>query len=259
MTWDRLTPLVTVGSIALFFALGYALPRREPAARWADVRANVLTGAGLYAVRLGLQVGVAAPISALGGGIIPLHAVRPAALQVVVAFLLLDFTRYWVHRADHRVGALWNFHRVHHATEHLDATAGLRMHVVDLLQLTAIPLVLFGLLFDVSQFAPWALPVALSIGAFFDAFEHANVRFTLQSPLARAWNRVFNNPLFHSWHHTRDGVKKDGNYGQTLTIWDRLFGSEVTEDAPPELYGLDDAQTLQTGPLAMQLLLPRRR
>lgn len=259
MTWERLTPLVTVGSIALFFALGAIAPRNPPAVRWSDLRANVLTGAGLYAVRLALQIGVAAPIAALGGGIIPLDAVRAPILQTLVALVLLDFTRYWVHRADHRVGLLWNFHRVHHSTEHLDSTAGLRMHVFDLIQLTAIPIVLFGLLFDASSFAAPAIPIALSVGGFFDAFEHANLRFTLRSPIARAWHAVFNNPLFHSWHHTRDGVKKDGNYGQTLTIWDRLFGSDVTESEPPELYGLDDSQTLQAGPLAMQLLRPRRR
>lgn len=257
MNWERLTPLVTVGSIALFFALGALFPRNLPRVRWSDVRANVLTGAGLYVVRLALQVLVASPVAKAGLGIVSLAAVRPLGLQVLVALLLLDFTRYWVHRADHRVPFLWQFHRVHHSTEQLDATAGLRMHVVDIVQLTAIPLVLFGLLFDVSSFSPAALPLALSVGALFDSFEHSNLRYSLNHPVARAWNMVFNNPLFHSWHHTRDGVKKDGNYGQALTIWDRMFGSDVTEPEHPALYGLDETQALEDGALSMQLL--RRR
>ncbi|MDP6933209.1 MAG: sterol desaturase family protein, partial [Myxococcota bacterium] len=64
-------------------------------------------------------------------------------------------------------------------------------------------------------------------------------------------------PLFHSWHHTRDGSLCDGNYSNTLVIWDRLFGSEVTRPQPPETYGLEGDQALKFGLLSMQML--RRR
>jgi sterol desaturase/sphingolipid hydroxylase (fatty acid hydroxylase superfamily) len=153
---------------------------------------------------------------------------------------------------------LWRFHRVHHSTESLDATAGLRMHAVDFLQLTAVPVVLFGLLLDVSHFASWVLPAAVSVGIVADTFSHMHVEFPHRNPVCRALLYVFNNPLFHSWHHTRDGVLCDGNYANAFPVWDVLFGSNVTRPEPPALYGIDGDQRLDHSLLGLQLLRPRR-
>jgi sterol desaturase/sphingolipid hydroxylase (fatty acid hydroxylase superfamily) len=95
---------------------------------------------------------------------------------------------------------------------------------------------------------------ALAVGVVSDAFQHANIRMDMTRPLNRAWNTVLNNPHFHCWHHTRDGALRDGNYGNVLTIWDRIFGTEVTGDLPPERYGLPDKQQLQQTVLSLQLL-----
>ncbi|MDX1552172.1 MAG: sterol desaturase family protein, partial [Marinobacter sp.] len=50
---------------------------------------------------------------------------------------------------------------------------------------------------------------------------------------------VFNTPSHHRVHHGRNPGYIDRNYGGTLIIWDRLFGTFVAEDvqAPPE-YGI---------------------
>ncbi|MEC8424559.1 MAG: sterol desaturase family protein, partial [Myxococcota bacterium] len=101
------------------------------------------------------------------------------------------------------------------------------------------------------------IPAAMAIGVLFDGFQHANLRVDVENPLFRAWNLLFNNPHFHSWHHTRDGHLQDGNYGNTLVIWDRLFGSEVTQPGSPALYGVGGDQALQNDPLSWLLL--RRR
>lgn len=242
---------VVGGSMALFLALGALHPRVQPVVDWVETRVNLLTGALLFLLRTALLLLADQGVQALGGGLVDLSAVHPAA-QVLLAFLLLDLTRYWVHRLDHRVPWLWQFHAVHHSSEHLNATSGLRMHWVDILQLTAIPLVLFGLLFGVDE---QVLTGVLLFGAFFDAFEHANIAMDMSKPWNRAWNQLLNNPHFHSWHHTRDGAKKDGNYGQALTIWDRLFRSEVTEPLPPELYGIEEP--LELSVIGLQRLRPR--
>lgn len=214
---------------------------------------NLLNGLVLFPLRL--LIGLTG-INALDVGLLDLTGL-PAAAQWLIAFLALDFVRYWVHYADHRVPWLWTFHRVHHSAEALDATTGFRMHVVDFLQLTAIPIVLFGVLFRISH--GWILPTALMVGIVADAAEHANVRFTLDSPIRRAWFAVFNNPLFHSWHHTRDGAICDGNYANALPIWDRLFGTDVTRPVPPELYGLEDKQAIAQDIIGLQLLRHRKR
>ena len=131
------------------------------------------------------------------------------------------------------------------------------MHAVDFVQLSLLPVVLFALVLDTRAWADWVLVAALGIGVVMDAFQHGNIRWNPKHPLARVWNLALNHPLFHSWHHTRDGDRCDGNYGNALVIWDRLFGSEVTGEAPPPLMGLEPSQAIEESLLGWQLL--RRR
>ncbi|RME24290.1 MAG: fatty acid hydroxylase family protein [Deltaproteobacteria bacterium] len=242
-------------TMALFLGLGAAFPRQPQPLLGRHTVVNLATGAWMFLLRVTLVAWVAARTSV---GLVDLGGVEHPLLQLLVSFLLLDLSRYWVHRLDHRVPWLWTFHRVHHSTERLDATAGLRMHVVDFLQLSAIPLVLFSVLLDTSSFAPWVLPAALGIGVVADGFQHANLRLDYGHPFWRAWDRVLNNPHFHAWHHNAEGHVRDGNYGNTLTIWDRLFGSDVTGPLPPPVLGLSADQQLDESVLGLQLLRPPR-
>lgn len=178
--------------------------------------------------------------------------------QFLIAFLVLDFSRYWLHRMGHRVPFLWQFHRVHHSVEEMDATAGLRMHLVDFIQLSLVPMILFGVLMDTASFDAWVIPAAMGVGVFFDHFQHANLRFDLSKPWNALWHRFLNNPHFHSWHHTREGHVCDGNYSNTIIIWDRLFGSEVTRETTPELYGVSGDQRIEESLIGFWLLRPRK-
>lgn len=218
---------------------------------------NLLNGGLLFGSKLAVTFGAAAlGARPLAGRLLDLTAL-PGWAQCLIAFLALDFVRYWVHYADHRVKFLWSFHRVHHSAETLDSTTGFRMHWVDFVQLATIPAVLFGVLFQISD--GWPIPVALSIGIVADAMEHANVRFPLDTPLRRFWFKAFNNPLFHSWHHTREGQIYDGCYANALPVWDVIFGTDVSRPVPPELYGVEDKQDLAHDLVGLQLLRPGPR
>lgn len=248
--------LIKAAAMLVFQTAGVVVPR-NPGQGFVnrDTVINLTNGLILFALKF---LVLSAVLNYLNIGLFDLRWLPEGPAQFVFAFLLLDFTRYWVHYADHRVPWLWTFHRVHHSSERLDATSGLRMHLVDFLQLASIPVVLFGLIFDGSTLAPWVLPAALAVADVFDAFQHSNVRWTLNNPLMRAWHRVLNNPLFHSWHHTRDGALCDGNYGNTLLLWDRLFKTEVTQPEPPVLMGLGGDQVIDDHSLiGLQLLRPR--
>jgi len=245
--------LVQGGAIGLFLLAGLAHPRVREGIFIPDTFLNVLTGAALFAVR----VAVLAPLEALVGGGFFSAAELPVWGQALMTFLALDIMRYWLHRAHHRVGFLWLFHRVHHSSEHINATSGLRMHVVDLVQLTALPLLVFHVFFDHATLAPGVVVGVLLVGAVMDAFSHANIAMDMTKPWNRAWNLLLNNPHFHAWHHTRDGHLRDGNYSNTLIIWDRLFGTEVTQPTPPDAYGVPPDQALVNSLLGMQLLRAR--
>ena len=247
--------LIQGSALVGFLLLGGFLPRdRDQGFVTKDTLINVTNGLLLFGLRVTLIAWVAGycDVGVLNGAVI-----AAPWLQFVIAFLLLDFTRYWLHRAHHRVPWLWTFHRVHHMTERLDATAGLRMHVVDFLQLAMLPIVLFSVVLNVSSWPTWVLPAALSVGAVADAFQHSNLRWNPRHPVAKVWGLLLNHPHFHAWHHTRDGARCDGNYGNTLVVWDRMFGSDVTGDELPEAYGLEANQALTNHLVGMHLL--RRR
>lgn len=246
--------LLQGGVMLAFLALGAAMPRQEQPLFGRHTVVNLLTGGLMFLARVSLIAWVAGYAEV---GLVDLAWLKHPALQLLLCFLLIDFTRYWVHRLDHRVPLLWRFHRVHHSSERLDATAGLRMHFVDFLQLSAIPLVLFSVVLDVSSFAPWVLPAALGIGVLSDGFQHANLRLDYGHPFWRGWDRLLNNPHFHAWHHNDQGHLYDGNYGNTLTVWDRLFGSDVTRPELPAGLGLSADQKLAESVLGLQLLRPR--
>jgi sterol desaturase/sphingolipid hydroxylase (fatty acid hydroxylase superfamily) len=253
--------VVTAAAMTLFLAIGAIWPRTRPAVDLKDTWINLLSGAMLFGLRSALLIGVGVLIerSAITG-LIPMGwlAERPIA-QVAVVFLSLDLARYWLHRAHHRVPILWKFHRTHHCSEHINATSGLRLNVVDMIQLAVVPVLLFEVVLDVSSFGAWVLPSVLLFGVVLDAFEHANLRMDMTKPWNRAWNLVLNNPHFHAWHHTREGKLKDGNYSLGLTVWDRLFGSDVTEPLPPEEYGIVAWDSLENTFLGVHLLQPREQ
>ena len=244
-------PVVQAAALVVFIALGALHPRLPQGVLITATLVNLVTGAFLYLFRIGLAVVVGGLAST---GLVDGAAFGPGWSQFLVCFLLLDFARYGVHWADHRVPFLWHFHRVHHSSEELNATSGLRMHAVDLVQLTFIPLLLFSVLVDSRAMEVWVVPSALVCGVISDAFQHANIRMDMTKPLNRAWNLVLNNPHFHCWHHTRDGHLRDGNYGNVLVIWDRLFGTVVSQAEPPALYGLPRSQALRQDVMGLQLL-----
>jgi sterol desaturase/sphingolipid hydroxylase (fatty acid hydroxylase superfamily) len=54
----------------------------------------------------------------------------------VVAFLLLDFLNYAMHRCQHAVTFLWRFHAMHHSDPDVDATISVRHHPIEYLLAT---------------------------------------------------------------------------------------------------------------------------
>jgi len=91
-----------------------------------------------------------------------------------------------------------------------------------------LPLALIG-------FNPLWIGVAFALSLVYQFFIHTTVVNKLPRPVE--W--VLNTPSHHRVHHGRNPGYIDRNYGGTLIIWDRLFGTFVAENAesPPE-YGI---------------------
>jgi sterol desaturase/sphingolipid hydroxylase (fatty acid hydroxylase superfamily) len=145
----------------------------------------------------------------------------------VVAFLALDFLYYAWHWLSHRVNWLWAAHVVHHSSEDFNLSVALRQSV-----LTPFTIWPFYLLLALAGVPP---VVYASLYAF-----NLLYQFWIHSPLIGrlGWfELVFNTPSQHRVHHAIDARYLDKNYGGTLAVWDRLFGTFEPEGAPP-VYGL---------------------
>ena len=59
-------------------------------------------------------------------------------LVIFVAFLVKDFSGYWVHRLNHRVNVLWNRHFIHHSSEDFNLSCALRQSISNTIKFSAI-------------------------------------------------------------------------------------------------------------------------
>jgi len=180
----------------------------------------------------------------------------PLPLAAVATVAARSLLVYGLHRLAHAWPLLWRFHRVHHGDTAVDLSTGLRHHPVEALYLTvaaAAVAVAFGL-------SPEALAVYEVVALALSLFAHANMR--LPDALDRALGAALWTPALHHVHHSARRVETDSNYGDVLTVWDRLFGTfrrlPAVEVERLRL-GLGDADDAGASSLIAQLARPLRR
>lgn len=145
----------------------------------------------------------------------------------VIAFVGLDFLFYWEHRLAHRVRLIWATHQAHHSSEYFNFTTALRQKWNNSAGILMwLPLPLLGV-------PPAIVFAAYSLNLVYQFWIHTEHIGKLWRPI----EYVFNTPSHHRVHHGSDSEYLDRNYGGTLIIWDRLFGSFAPEVHRPT-YGL---------------------
>ncbi|SLN41446.1 sterol desaturase family protein [Oceanibacterium hippocampi] len=255
---EPLTYLVFFGLLAPLILLEGVVSRSAEAPR----RRRRWTGN--YAMTaLNIVVLGAIPVSAVmaadyardnGIGLLNLLPIDPWT-AVVAALLARSLVSWAIHLAMHKVPWLWRLHRVHHSDPVLDVSTTVRMHPLEFVVNAPLLIgaaVLLGL-------PPAALMLYELADTALAVFSHANIR--LPARLERLLNRVIVTPDVHRIHHSSLQPETDSNYGATLTIWDRLFGT-YREKPGPELatmtIGLDEYRGQPTASLFWMLLLPFR-
>jgi sterol desaturase/sphingolipid hydroxylase (fatty acid hydroxylase superfamily) len=144
-------------------------------------------------------------------------------------YLGVEFCYYWFHRASHRIRWFWCAHVVHHGSEHMNFTTAMRQSWLYSFAgnwLFYTPMVWLG-------FEPRWVLCALSLNLAYQFFVHTQWVGKLPRPI----EFIFNTPSHHRAHHGRNPVYIDRNYGGTLIVFDRLFGTFVEENEPVD-YGL---------------------
>jgi sterol desaturase/sphingolipid hydroxylase (fatty acid hydroxylase superfamily) len=180
----------------------------------------------------------------------------PLWMEITLAILLFDVAIYAQHRLLHRVPLLWRMHRVHHTDLAFDVSTGLRFHPGEILLSMGYNLGVIALL------GPSAITVAcyemLLVG--FALITHANV--SLPTGVDRLLRRVFVTPDWHRVHHSVHRDETDSNYGNILSLWDRIFASYRAQPRAGHVamqIGLPQLRDAEFQSLSALLLQPARR
>ncbi len=143
----------------------------------------------------------------------------PSWCFIAFALLAIDACDWLAHFGNHRVGALWRLHAVHHSQEELSILTTYRAHPLVHVSflLSAIPI----LAVESDAVTPTAV---LTVYACLGALPHANVRWTYGPA-----GRVLISPAYHRIHHSATG-RLDINLGTVFPFWDMLARRAVYPD-----------------------------
>ena len=169
------------------------------------------------------------------------------SLWLSIPFYLLidDLLQYWYHRSAHEYDWLWKHHRAHHAAEDMGIWVSYRNSWFYYLIMPNIwwagictwlgmaPAVIFGLIFK-------QLVVTASHSTWnWDKYLY---KVSFLSPLTSVIERILITPAFHHAHHGKSQVDRisdpNGNFGNTFSLWDQMFGTAKFTRQFPEEYGL---------------------
>ncbi len=163
----------------------------------------------------------------------------------LLAFIIMDFSLYWVHRFSHELRWLWRLHRTHHSDLDMDVTTSFRHHPGEV----GLKLILMSGFIGLLGFTPAHLLTYVLLHRGFALWSHSNIR--MPESLERQLAKVLVTPRVHQIHHSAWQPETDSNYGQVLTLWDRLFKTYLSPDQVPcparfglENFRSDDDQRL---------------
>ena len=159
----------------------------------------------------------------------------PIWTQLLIVFIVSDFTHWNIHRMLHKYSFLWRFHSVHHLDTQLDVTTSLRFHFGELLLSSLFKTIL--ILF---------LGTPISVFIFYEIllsacnqFHHSNIK--LSDNLDQILSKFIVTPKYHTNHHTVMKDSRNANYSSILTIWDSIFFTYKDAKIEDRQYlGLDD-------------------
>ncbi|MGD9602389.1 MAG: sterol desaturase family protein [Gammaproteobacteria bacterium] len=218
-----------IGVFALMAIWELVAPRRTltvtKSVRWTNNLA--LVALNTIALRFIFPVaatGLALHATDQGWGVLQ-QVILPEILRVLIGIVVLDLAIYFQHVLFHAVPALWRLHRVHHADLDFDVTTGARFHPIEIFLSMAIK---FSVILAVGPpaLAVLIFEVVLNATAMFN---HANVH--IPSTLERVVRWFIVTPDMHRVHHSVLPNETNRNFGFSLSVWDRIFGTYRAQPA----------------------------
>ncbi len=246
--------MIYPAALALFSVLVAGLERLWPWRKdqkqlrpylWSDLLYLVFNGHFLGLILYGIAVNRVLPRvdgwltdAGIFGGIYRNAAADwPLWIQIPVALVVVDFIQWCVHNSLHRIGPLWNLHKVHHSVKdgEMDWIVSFRFQWTEVVLYKSVlylPLAWFG-------FAEEALLFHAIFGTLIGHLNHANLDID--------WGigkYILNSPRMHIWHHDFDAKPPAYNFGIIFSSWDWIFGTAYLPDHPPRKLGFEGVEDL---------------
>ena len=133
-----------------------------------------------------------------------------------IAIFAAEFIGYWAHRVQHRFMFLWRIHATHHHITKMSVARAERTHPLEFLGLnlgSAVTLAFLGASAEVV-----AVVVVFRLNTAHLC--HSNLPL-----VSGAFGWLFNTPEWHQLHHSCIYKESNTNFGCTVIIWDRIFGT----------------------------------
>lgn len=195
---------------------------------YVDTRDNVLLGI------------VFAGIEALLGGACLLmlitihdHGFKMAPSNIYVYWLTLYFSEdliyYTMHYLDHNIRVLWAGHITHHSSDQFNFSVGVRAAIFEPVEkfFFFIPLALFG-------YRPIDILLIYIISQTYGTLAHTRL---IKKMGFLEYFLV--TPSHHRVHHAKNIKYLDKNFGMTIILWDKLFGTfQKEEQEEPIEFGI---------------------
>jgi alkylglycerol monooxygenase len=151
-------------------------------------------------------------------------------LTYVIAFVVLDFAGYCVHRLDHTINFFWNSHIIHHSSEEFNLACALRQSISVFVKLFVILMLPAAAVGVPSEVIAVIGPLHLFAQFWYHTRHIGNMGFL---------EKIIVTPSHHRVHHAINKEYIDKNMGQIFIIWDKLFGTfqQELKEVPP-VYGI---------------------
>lgn len=156
-----------------------------------------------------------------------------AVLFYVLSFFLLDFFEYIYHVFMHKTSVLWKFHLVHHTDLDIDVSTTVREHPGE----TFVRVCFLMVWVFISGASIGVLVLRQTVQSVANIFAHSKIR--LPGRIEKAIGYVFITPNLHHVHHHYQLPYTDSNYGDVLSVWDRIFGTFRELKTQDTVFGLD--------------------
>jgi alkylglycerol monooxygenase len=158
------------------------------------------------------------------------YKVETTVYTYIIAFMVLDFSGYWLHRWSHKINFLWNKHAIHHSSEEFNLACALRQTLsvfVKLFFFLLIPAAVLGVPEKVIEIVG---PIHL-FAQFWYHTKHIDRMGFLE--------HIIVTPSHHRVHHAINPIYIDKNFAEIFIFWDKWFGT-FQEELPeePPVYGI---------------------